>query len=81
MERNAEHPRTAYRAFVVNEQGRLGGLPQIIEADSDRDAARMAQGIAGWNAVELWEGARLVARVMPKRGAVPPPEVHGIAAP
>lgn len=80
MERNAEHPRTAYRAFVVNDQGRLGGIPQIIEAESDRDAARLAQGLAGWNAVELWEGARLVARVTPQVAASQPPAVHNPAA-
>lgn len=79
MDQNARHPRTAYRAFVVNDQGRLGGIPQIIEADSDRDAARLAQGIAGWNAVELWEGARLVARVMPQYGIARAPELRSVA--
>lgn len=56
---------TAYRAFPVNEKGHLGELPQIIEARDDIDAARQAETLAGWNAVELWEGARLVARVAP----------------
>ena len=38
------------------------------KADSDHDATRLAQHLAGWNAVELWEGARLVARVSPQAG-------------
>ena len=65
MTSSAELRTTAYRAFVVNDKGHLGGLPQIIEACDDLDAARQAETLAGWNAVELWEGARLVARVAP----------------
>lgn len=65
MNPSAELRTTAYRAFVVNERGHLGGLPQIIEACDDLDAARQAETLAGWNGVELWEGARLVARVAP----------------
>ena len=65
MNSTAELRTTAYRAFVVNERGHLGGLPQIIEACDDFDAARQAETLAGWNAIELWEGARLVARVAP----------------
>ena len=72
MEQNAGQLRTTYRAFVVNDQGRLGGIPQIIEADSDCDATRLAQSFAGWNAVELWHGARLVARVSPRAAALEP---------
>ena len=65
MERSATHKTTAYRAFTVNDKGRLDGVPQIIEARDDLDAARQAETLADWYGVELWDGARLVARVPP----------------
>lgn len=75
MDRSAELKTTAYRAFVVNDKGHLGGVPQIIEARDDLDAARQAETLAGWHAVELWEGARLVARVPPPCRSLRPQNV------
>lgn len=68
MERITDNQRIAYRAFTVNDHGRLSGIPEIIEAGSDQDATQLAQRLAERRAIELWEGARLVARVMPTAG-------------
>lgn len=73
MDRSVASKTTAYRAFVVNDKGHLGGVPQIIQAQDDVDAARQAETLADWHTVEVWEGARLVARV--------PPHGHGMPAP
>ena len=66
MDRGAEVKIISYRAFVVNDRGHLGGVPQIIEAHDDLDAARQAETLIGLCTVELWEGARLVGRLSPR---------------
>lgn len=62
MEQDSHH-RIAYRAFAVNDRGRLSGVPDIIMASDDGDAVRQVSTLGHPLCTELWEGTRLVARV------------------
>lgn len=53
----------AYRAFVINDVGRLSGVPEIITAADDGEAVVQAELLLGPQPIEVWEGARLVARI------------------
>jgi hypothetical protein len=63
MESIGLHGPATYRAFQVNEFGRLGGLPEIIVAFDDGDAVRQVEAMVCPQPVEVWQGPRLVARV------------------
>ena len=53
-----------YRFYNVNEHGHVIGRPAIKELMTDPDAVREAQDkLLDGNDVEIWQGARLVARV------------------
>ncbi|MDX7952271.1 hypothetical protein P7D22_13915 [Lichenihabitans sp. Uapishka_5] len=56
-------PQVSYRAFAVSDDGRLNGVPRIIVATDDREAALQAEGFVDRHPLELWDGARLVTRV------------------
>jgi hypothetical protein len=52
----------AYRIYVVTKEGRIAGPPQVIECADDQEAMGKAVQHTNGKAVELWNGARLVAR-------------------
>lgn len=53
-----------YRFYNVNERGHIIGPPAIQDLPGDPDAVREAQDkLLDGNDVEIWQGARLVARV------------------
>ena len=54
---------TVYRAFRLNTLGRVQDVPHLIEAFDDRDAIRQAELLEHRDGIELWESARLVARI------------------
>lgn len=63
MEQKLSAGRVTYRAFVINARGRLSGVPEIITASDDGDAVSQAEQLLCSQPLEVWEGARLVARV------------------
>lgn len=56
-----------YRSFRKDNQGRLIGLPDIIDCDNDATAMGWAESwskfLCDGTAVEVWQGSRLVARL------------------
>lgn len=52
-----------YRAFSMDDRGRVASAPAIIDAKDDLTAIREAQALATFQAVELWQGSRLVKRI------------------
>ena len=51
-----------YRVYFVSSDDHYLGPAQIIECDNDEQACFKAQQIAIGCGIELWEGARFVAR-------------------
>ena len=58
------HPRNGvatYRAYRLDEAGRVAEPPKVFEAPDDATAVIRARALMGGEAqVEIWEGARLV---------------------
>jgi len=54
-----------YRAYVVGEDGHFVGCEAIVCGD-DVEAAERAKRLVDGHDVELWAGARLVARLRHK---------------
>lgn len=79
MEQKISRRQVAYRAFAINDVGRLSGVPEIITAADDGDAVLQAEQLLCPQPLEVWEGARLVARI-PMSGrtsAEPRPQPRG----
>jgi hypothetical protein len=51
-----------YRLYRFDSENRITGAHDIV-ADNDRDAQLKALGFSGGLKCELWEGARLVAKM------------------
>jgi hypothetical protein len=62
----------AYRIYVLTTDGHIAGPPQVIERENEQEAIGKAAQLANGKAVELWEGARLIAR-FPGDEDWPPP--------
>lgn len=52
-----------YMAYVLNADGRVGGPPSEIVADSDAEAMSKTSVLTDAGDVEVWEGTRLVVRL------------------
>ena len=55
-----------YRAYQMDKEGRVIGLPDIITCDDDETAIKEAKPLGNGDQVEVWHGDRLVAR-LPRR--------------
>jgi len=53
----------AYRVYVLTKDNRVIGPPKIIECRGEQEALVKAQEFAEDHDVELWDGARLIARL------------------
>jgi len=66
---------TYYRLYRVNDDGRIFGV-DAAEYETDEHAARhaveLASSIAGCAAIEIWDRARLAARVCASTPATRP---------
>ncbi len=51
-----------YRAYQFDEDARVMGLPHILICDSDEIAVERAKLLDVGYRIEVWSGARLVAR-------------------
>jgi hypothetical protein len=58
---------SSYRIYEVDKNGHVVRPPQVIICADDQQAIREAKPIAGIHDVELWNGARIVARIAPDR--------------
>jgi len=53
-----------YRVYSLDKAGHIAQA-QNVECRDDLDALEWAQAAAGRDGLEVWDGARLVARVKP----------------
>jgi hypothetical protein len=51
-----------YRAYQMDKEGRVIGLPDIITRDDDETAIKRAKLLGNGDQVEVWHGDRLVTR-------------------
>jgi hypothetical protein len=56
---------TAYRVYVLNEAGRVGAPPHVIECDEDEEAIRQARQYLDGRAIEIWRESIIIARLEP----------------
>jgi hypothetical protein len=52
-----------YRAYKMDKEGRVLGLPDIITCNDDETAVKKAKPVGNGDQVEVWHGDRLVARL------------------
>jgi hypothetical protein len=54
-----------YRVTFLNGQGHVDEVPQLIASATDEDAEGRARLLQRHQAVEVWQGARLVIKIAP----------------
>jgi hypothetical protein len=52
-----------YRVYRLNQQGHVDEVPRLIRCANDEDALRRARLLHESQAVEIWQGARLVSKI------------------
>jgi hypothetical protein len=55
-----------YRVFLLDDEGRVSQVPRMIRCTTDEDAMRRARQFQEHQAVEIWQGARLVIKIPPQ---------------
>jgi hypothetical protein len=63
-----------YRIYVTTADGHVTAAPTVIECPDDQAAIGEAAQLTNGKPVELWEGARLIARFPSDERLVPPTE-------
>jgi hypothetical protein len=53
----------AYRIYTLRSDGHIRGPADIVECEGDEEAIRAAQRTLNGLDVEVWEGARFIARL------------------
>lgn len=51
-----------YRIYFIKPGGRLAGPPKVISCNDDDEAKTVARQFVDGLDIELWEGARVVAK-------------------
>jgi hypothetical protein len=54
-----------YRFYSIRRNGHVAGPPVSHEAPRDADAVKEAQRILDGHDIEIWQGARVVAYLVP----------------
>jgi hypothetical protein len=54
-----------YKVYLIGDEGRSPGLPEIITCSTDQEAASKAVDLTNGRVAELWQDMRLVA-IFPK---------------
>jgi hypothetical protein len=57
----------AYRLYYLDLEGHISGPPEIVECSDDHAAIEAAKARANGKVVEVWDLARVVIRLAPKR--------------
>lgn len=52
-----------YRAYRLNEEGRVDGVPKIIACDDDASAIEQAKQLLDSHDIEVWQHDRIVMRL------------------
>jgi hypothetical protein len=53
----------SYRAYEIDENGKIWRAPHVVQAETDDDAIRQTKSVLNADDIEIWEGARMVARL------------------
>lgn len=56
----------AYRVYVVDRDGHVKDVPRVIECKDDEEAILRAKQLLDGHPIEIWEGARVVAKLAPE---------------
>ena len=51
-----------YRIYFIDPKNRISRMPEVVECSDDQEAIQKAVQFIDGQDVELWDGARLVAR-------------------
>jgi hypothetical protein len=54
-----------YRVYLLNKLGQVDDVPRLVKCATDEDATKRARQLQGHQAVELWQGDRLVIKIEP----------------
>jgi hypothetical protein len=54
-----------YQVYLLDEQGCVSQVPQVISCVGDDEATRRARQLQGHQAAEVWQEARLVIKLGP----------------
>jgi hypothetical protein len=54
-----------YRVYLLDEDGRIREVPQIMNCAHDEEAMRQARQLQGKRVAEVWQGKRLVIKLDP----------------
>jgi phytoene/squalene synthetase len=54
-----------YRVFLLDDEGHVSQVPQMVRCATDDEAARRARQLQQHQTVEVWQGARLVIKIAP----------------
>jgi hypothetical protein len=57
----------AYRAFVIGEDGHVGGRIDFRNCPNDEAAKQWAKRLVDGKTIEVWDGSRRIARFEPKK--------------
>jgi hypothetical protein len=57
-----------YRFYKIGDDGHVAGPPENIELPNDGAAMQEAKKLINGQDVEVWQGARLVAYLVPDQG-------------
>jgi hypothetical protein len=56
-------PMFDYRIYFLNDEGRVDQVPSLVRSSTDEQATEQALQLKGTCAIELWQGARCVAKI------------------
>ncbi len=56
----------AYRFYTMSTDGHIAGPPKVLDCVEDQEALRHASNLVDGHAIEVWDGARFIARIEPK---------------
>ena len=54
-----------YRLYFMRDGNKIAGPPQIVQCASDQGAVAAGKGLLDSHDIEIWQGARVVARLKP----------------
>lgn len=62
-----------YHFYFIERNGHITRPAKVLECQGDEAAAREAEKLLNGRDIEIWEGARIVAYLVPERGSWPSP--------
>ena len=57
----------SYRVYVLEEGGHIRKAPAVLDCEDDAEAIQRAKQLLDGKPIEVWEGARVVIKLQPKK--------------